>query len=180
MEIFFLYTVEHQLVRKYDGANFFKNIQLVKSIQNEKIKAEFVTNTIRTMKNEIDVLFSEVKSKVWIGDCSVEKSWFQDDNGNRRTFLMLAYDRNVHLLFCVYCAVFSSQESNELCHMGLHIKKNNRNKQIITRHENTLYHQRAVNKYQPTDYEKILKKIIEAVLFVTTSGKKKYISAQKI
>lgn len=142
----------------------------------DEFKADFITYTIEQMALNLHWIFNS-GAALQIPVC--ENLFKNKQTGNTREYLILGIN---DALYCVYCLSYSGKD-NALCKTGLKVSDSNYALQAIKRHETTKYHNDSVEKYQialssngDNRKEQIkrnrytVQKIIEAIVFVSTSG----------
>lgn len=189
-----MYCIGYYLRRSNFFFNFLVNynlddlVTMVHYIKESKeltdqSKAEFITFSISVMKQ---LLYSIFHNKSDTRNQLIRKEWFINEQASKhREYLLLGFDdAGSAILFCAYCVAYSSR-NYALCKDGLRISSNEHVYRTIKRHDSTNYHKDAVEKYQQqqaikskgdkdtdpiTKNRYIVKKLIEAVLFIATSG----------
>lgn len=149
-------------------------------------KASFTTYSLAAMKHKLDSMFDMHPYRVEINGEYVDKNLFSNAELGRRDFLMFVPNaQQKTVLYCVYCFVYGIK-NYALCQKGLIIDNIDYVKRSIKRHEKSKYHKTAVHKYRNSrtldearDEKKsaikrnrhVVRKIAEAVIHVSTSGK---------
>lgn len=177
----FYYTVE------YDFKDFFNIAQTIANSSDED-KAGFIKYSLAEMEQKFSSMFQN-SSKELFENRTLLKNWFKTEvTGERREFIILATDHNSEpALYCVYCLLLCSRQYiYNLCNKGLSFNQTKRVLQTIKSHEESDYHKQAVEKYnsismfQDVNQKEengfvelnryVVKKIVQAVLYVATSG----------
>lgn len=147
----------------------------------------FVSRSITAMNTEVRYLFAK-KSRINLGNKSIMKSWWFTESNEYREYLILAINEVYDpLLFCVVCMAYSAVKCL-LCTRGLPIVSKGTTSQNISRHFKSAGHHKAIERYlrekefATGEYNEnkektikknrhILKKIVEVLINISTSGR---------
>lgn len=176
-----IFTVE------YNFDDFFQISQILKKSANktEREKVGFIKYTIQVMAQEFDKMFGDGRDSLIRGNKYVYRQWFETANTQeRREYLVLRMDlpSGQPYVHCVYCLLFSDKKA-AICNNGLRLDNPNYVTKEIKRHSDYAYHLAAIKKFNDIRYgiknrniakveenRYTVEKVIQAILFVATSG----------
>lgn len=166
---------------------------------SEKEKINFINYFIDAMQEKVTNKFSKHKM-ITLCNQNILKKWFYNDTVTEkisRHFVILSIKSDAPVLHCIYCVIFSDKNRNALCNVGVNLcdTETKRVENMLKSHEMTSYHNRSKDLYENAsngmnnnnidqNYMKkcnieknryVAGKVIQAVLYVTTSGKRSHI-----
>lgn len=148
------------------------------------IKSELIPTLLKAMGDELKKMFPGDAGSIKVQGKVICKSWFYEDldGGTRRDFVIL--DSSLRL-FCLFCFFFDHKKhKNALVNEGFVIYQSNAQSilQALKSHHQVSYHRKSIKQYEDLissdehqeedqiPYKHILKRILESLMFITTSG----------